>query len=111
MLFADFVVLCTDTQEEAEQRWREAMEIRGIRVSRQKTEHLIVKGNEEEDMGRELKIQNEKLNRVEVFKYVDQPCRPMEELKKNTSRMGCVEEDHKGDVRQEGPNQAERENV
>ena len=43
MPFADDLVLCEETKEEAEQQlkmWRNAMESRGLRVSRQKTEYL-----------------------------------------------------------------------
>ena len=46
MLFADDVVVCSETKEEVEQRlemWREAIKVRGIRVSRQKTEYLKLK--------------------------------------------------------------------
>ena len=43
MLFADDVVVCSETMEEVKQRlemWREVMEARGVRASRQKTEYL-----------------------------------------------------------------------
>ena len=43
MLFADDVVVCTETKEEIEERlevWREAMEGRRKRVSRHKAEYL-----------------------------------------------------------------------
>ncbi|XP_063586486.1 uncharacterized protein LOC134763884 [Penaeus indicus] len=53
MLFADDVVVCAVTKEEVEQRlelWREAMEVRGMEVSRQKTEYLKLRtGNEDTD--------------------------------------------------------------
>ena len=43
MLFADDLVLCENTREEAEEQlelWRHAIENKGIRVSRSKTEYL-----------------------------------------------------------------------
>ena len=43
MLFADDLVLCENTREEAEEQlelWRNAIENKGLRVSRSKTEYL-----------------------------------------------------------------------
>ena len=43
MLFADDLVLCESTREEAEEQlevWRNAIENKGLRVSRKKTEYL-----------------------------------------------------------------------
>ena len=43
MLFADDLVLCENTREEAEEQlelWRNAIEKKGLRVSRNKTEYL-----------------------------------------------------------------------
>ena len=53
MLFADDVVICSETMEEVEQRlelWREAMEARGMRVSRQKTEYLKLRAGDRHEM-------------------------------------------------------------
>ena len=58
MMFADDVVICVERQEEVEERlerWRRALEDRGMRISRKKTEYLCVGEREEDDEG-ELKI-------------------------------------------------------
>ena len=50
MLFADDVVLCGETCDEVERRlenWRKAMEDRGMRVSREKTEYLCLGSQED----------------------------------------------------------------
>ncbi|XP_047492429.1 uncharacterized protein LOC125041485 [Penaeus chinensis] len=78
MLFADDVVVCGKTKEEVELRlelWRNAMETRGMRVSRQKTEYLKMKvGEEDEEDDDEdvtpVKIQGEDVNQVKEFKYL-----------------------------------------
>ena len=49
MMFADDVVLCTKTREEAERKlenWRSALEERGLKVSRKKTEYLCSGGGQ-----------------------------------------------------------------
>ena len=49
MMFADDVVICAERQEEVEERlerWRRALEDRGMRISRKKTEYLCVGGRE-----------------------------------------------------------------
>ena len=52
MMFADDIVICGETREEVGanlERWRYALERRGMRVSRSKTEYMCV--NEMEDGG------------------------------------------------------------
>ena len=47
MLFADDIVICEETREEMEWRlesWRYALERRGMKVSRSKTEYLCING-------------------------------------------------------------------
>ena len=47
MLFAGDIVICEKTKEEVEQRlesWRYALERRGMKVSRSKTEYLCKNG-------------------------------------------------------------------
>ena len=71
-MFADDVVICAERQEEVEQRlerWRRALEDRGMCISIKKAEYLCVGGREEEDKG-ELKMQGEKVPRVMEFRYL-----------------------------------------
>ncbi|XP_063615410.1 uncharacterized protein LOC134788449 [Penaeus indicus] len=76
MLFADDVVVCGNRRDEIEERlelWRGAMEDRGMKVSRQKTEYLKLKakgegGDNEGDT--EVKLQGEAVAQVREFKYL-----------------------------------------
>ena len=70
MLFADDIVLCRQKHRELEEDleiWRNALEIRGLKVSRSKTKYLRVGGV---DDGEELKLQREKVKRAKNFKYL-----------------------------------------
>ena len=61
MLFADDIVLSKQNHRELEddlEIWRNALERRGLKVSRSKTEYLNAGGVEG---GEELKLQKEKL--------------------------------------------------
>ena len=52
MLFADHIVIFEDTREEVEQRlecWRYALERRGMKVSRSKTEYLCINGGNDDE--------------------------------------------------------------
>ena len=70
MLFADDIVLsrqnCRELEDDLEM-WRNALERRGLKVSRSKTEYLKVG---DVDDGEELKLQGEKLKRAKNFKYL-----------------------------------------
>ncbi|XP_047482158.1 uncharacterized protein LOC125034449 [Penaeus chinensis] len=71
MLFADDVVIRTKTRQEAERKlesWRHALERRGLKVSRKKTEYLCTGGGEKEEGS--IKIQAKVVNRVKYFKYL-----------------------------------------
>ena len=68
MLFADDIVLCRQNHRELEEDleiWRNALERRGLKVSRSKTEYLRVGGV---DDGEELKLQEE-VKKAKNFKY------------------------------------------
>ena len=57
MLFADDIVICKETREEVERRlksWRYALERRGMKVSRSKTEYLCINGGNDDET---IKIQ------------------------------------------------------
>lgn len=70
MLFADDVVICAETRQEVEERlevWRRALEDRGMKVSRQKTEYMWMGGQGK--IG-EVEMQGEQIKRTEEFKYL-----------------------------------------
>ena len=69
MMFADDIVLCNEECGVVEQKleeWRTAMENRGMKISRKKTEYLKFNDSGEQ----EIRLQGEKLNQVNIFKYL-----------------------------------------
>ena len=69
MMFADDIVICSTDREIVEEKleqWRKALEDRGLKISRGKTEYL--RFNEDQDT--EICMEGERLNRVENFKYL-----------------------------------------
>ena len=70
MLFADDIVICKETREEVEWRLecrRYALERRGMKVSRIKTEYLCVNGGNDKET---MKMADKKVPRVKEFKYL-----------------------------------------
>ncbi|KAK3542928.1 hypothetical protein QTP70_007300 [Hemibagrus guttatus] len=70
MMFADDIVICSERREQVEEnleRWRFALERRGIKVSRSKTEYMCV--NEREGSGT-VRLQGEEVKKVQEFKYL-----------------------------------------
>ena len=70
MLFADDIAICKKTREEVEQRlesWRYALERRGMKVSRSKTEYLCINGGNDKET---VKMEDTKVPRVKKFKYL-----------------------------------------
>ncbi|KAK3524746.1 hypothetical protein QTP86_002194 [Hemibagrus guttatus] len=70
MMFADDIVICSESREQVEEnleRWRFALERRGMKVSRSKTEYMCV--NEREASGT-VRLQGEEVKKVEEFKYL-----------------------------------------
>ncbi|KAG2455536.1 POLR protein, partial [Polypterus senegalus] len=71
MMFADDIVICSDSREQVEEtleRWRYALERRGMKVSRNKTEYMCV--NEREVSGM-VRMQGVHLAKVDEFKYLE----------------------------------------
>ena len=69
MLFADDIVLCCKTRNEVEkalEQWREALEKRGLRVSRAKTEYMHVNGEQEGT----IRLAGTDVKKVQEFKYL-----------------------------------------
>ena len=67
MLFADDLVLYENTREEAEEQlelWRKAIENKGLRVSRNKTEYLPPPSNHDN-----VKLGGEEIKNVTTLKY------------------------------------------
>ena len=70
MLFADDIVICEETREEVERRlesWKYALERRGMKVNRSKTEYLCINGENDDET---VKIEDTKVPRVKEFKYL-----------------------------------------
>ncbi|KAK3530878.1 hypothetical protein QTP70_003626 [Hemibagrus guttatus] len=70
MMFADDIVICSESRKQVEEnleRWRCALERRGMKVSRSKTEYMCV--NEREGSGT-VRLQGEEVKKVQEFKYL-----------------------------------------
>ncbi|KAK3538868.1 hypothetical protein QTP86_018772 [Hemibagrus guttatus] len=70
MMFADDIVICSESREQVQEnleRWRFALERRGMKVSRSKTEYMCV--NEREGSGT-VRLQGEEVKKVQEFKYL-----------------------------------------
>ena len=70
MLFADDIVICEETREEVERRlesWMYALQRRGMKVSRLKTEYLCINGGNDNE---KVKMEDTKVPRVKEFKYL-----------------------------------------
>ena len=75
MQFADDIVICEETREEVERRlesWKYALEIRGMKVSRSKTEYLCINGGNDDET---IKMEDAKVSRVKKFSIWDQRCK------------------------------------
>ena len=70
MMFADDIVICSESEERVEEKlesWRYALERRGMKVNRRKREYMSV--NERQVKGT-VKMQGEEVAKVEDFKYL-----------------------------------------
>ncbi|KAK3570342.1 hypothetical protein QTP86_017287 [Hemibagrus guttatus] len=70
MMFADDIVICSESREQVEEnleRWRFALERRGMKVSHSKTEYMCV--NEREGSGT-VRLQGEEVKKVQELKYL-----------------------------------------
>ncbi|KAK3533155.1 hypothetical protein QTP70_011264 [Hemibagrus guttatus] len=70
VMFADDIVICSESREQVEEsleRWRFALERRGMKVSGSKTEYMCV--NEREGSGT-VRLQGEEVKKVQEFKYL-----------------------------------------
>ena len=75
MLFGDDIVICEETREEVEQKlesWKYALERRGMKVSRSKTEYLCINGGNDDET---VKMEDTKVPRVKNLSIWDQQCK------------------------------------
>ena len=90
MLFA-----CEETRKEVERRlesWKYALERRGMKVNRSKTEYLCINGGNDDET---VKMEDTKVPRVKEFKYLGSTVQESggceREVKKSTGRMERIE--------------------
>ena len=72
MMFADDIVICSESKEQVEETlesWRYALERRGMKVNRRKTEYMCVNERQDNSSGT-VKMQGEEVAKVEDFKYL-----------------------------------------
>ena len=72
MMFADDIVICSESKERVEEKlesWRYALERRGMKVNRRKTEYMCVNERQDNSSGT-VKMQGEVVAKVEDFKYL-----------------------------------------
>ena len=72
MMFADDIVICSESKEQVEEKlesWRYALERRGMKVNRRKTEYMCVNERQDKSSGT-VKMQGEDVAKVEDFKYL-----------------------------------------
>ncbi len=70
MMFLDDIVMCSESREQVEvslERWRFALERRGMKVSRSKTEYMCINGREG---SRTVQLQGADVMKVDEFKYL-----------------------------------------
>ncbi|KAK3517721.1 hypothetical protein QTP70_016496, partial [Hemibagrus guttatus] len=86
MMFADDIVICSESREQVEEnleRWRFALERRGMKVSRSKTEYMCV--NEREGSGT-VRLQGEEVKKVQEFKYLGSTVQSNGEYEKEVKK-------------------------
>ena len=86
MMFADDIVICGENREQVEEnleRWRYALESRGMKVSRSKTEYMCV--NERDPSGT-VRLQGAEVKKVQDFKYLGSTVQSNGECGKEVKR-------------------------
>ncbi|KAK3541767.1 hypothetical protein QTP86_003516 [Hemibagrus guttatus] len=87
MMFADDIVICSESREQVEEnleRWRFALERRGMKVSHSKTEYMCV--NEREGSGT-VRLQGEEVKKVQEFKYLGSTVQSNGECGKENNQL------------------------
>ncbi|KAK3556954.1 hypothetical protein QTP70_022300, partial [Hemibagrus guttatus] len=102
MMFADDIVICSESREQVEEnleRWRFALERRGMKVIRSKTEYMCV--NEREGSGT-VRLQGEEVKKVQEFKYLGSTVQSNGECgKEGEELLRLVDVCHKLETEQE----------
>ncbi|KAK3516145.1 hypothetical protein QTP70_005404 [Hemibagrus guttatus] len=91
MMFADDIVICSESREQVEEnleRWRFALERRGMKVSRSKTEYMCV--NERGGSGT-VRLQGEEVKKVQEFKYLGSTVQSNGECGKEVKKRAQAE--------------------
>ncbi|KAK2880212.1 hypothetical protein Q8A73_022910 [Channa argus] len=86
MMFADDIVICSESREQVEEnleRWRSALENRGMKLSRSKTEYMCVNGR---DPGGTVRLQGAEVKKVQDFKYLGSTVQSNGECGKEVKR-------------------------
>ncbi|KAJ8363293.1 hypothetical protein SKAU_G00121240 [Synaphobranchus kaupii] len=89
MMFADDIVICSESREQVEEileKWRYALERRGMKVSRRKTEYMCVNGRE--DGG--VSMQGVEVAKVDKFKYLGSTVQSFGEGEKLEGQEGDI---------------------
>ncbi|KAK3528549.1 hypothetical protein QTP70_002793 [Hemibagrus guttatus] len=92
MMFADDIVICSESREQVEEnleRWRFALERRGMKVSRSKTEYMYVNGREGSGT---VRLQGEEVKKVQEFKYLGSTVQSNGEYEKEVKKRVLCEE-------------------
>ncbi|KAK2913101.1 hypothetical protein Q8A73_007214 [Channa argus] len=86
MMFADDIVICSESREQVEEnleKWRSALENRGMKLSRSKTEYMCVN---ERDPGGTVRLQGTEVKKVQDFKYLGSTVQSNGECGKEVKR-------------------------
>ncbi|KAK3570249.1 hypothetical protein QTP86_017124 [Hemibagrus guttatus] len=86
MMFADDIVICSESREQVEEnleRWRFALERRGMKISRSKTEYMCVNGREGSGT---VRLQGEEVKKVQEFKYLGSTVQSNGECEKEVKK-------------------------
>ena len=85
MLYADDIVLAAESREELEDRleeWRHALESRGLKISREKTEYMT--NGIDDDLQATIRLGETNIKRVQKFKYLGSTLDSEGEMDKET---------------------------
>ena len=91
IMFADDIVICSESREQVEEsleRWGYALEGRGMKVIRSKTEYMCLNGREDSGM---VRIQRVEVVKVDEFKYLGSTVQSNGECERRECRQGGVD--------------------